>query len=99
MISTQWRPTVSTVDTYPAIVIDGATSENLSIHRALMASNLPGLLTWDGPIRSPASKGEDKRVLFTGFFDRARVADLDVHLAVKLLRDNSCATRRRDWLT
>ena len=54
-----------------------------------MASNLPGLLTWGGPIRSPASKGEDKRLQITGFFDRARVTDQDVHLAVKLLRDNS----------
>ena len=85
-LTTQWRPTLNHTPGGHHIVVDCPRSDQLMVHRALMTTQLRGLLNWDGPVRSLGNKADDLRVAFTGHFDEKEVNVLDLKLYVRILR-------------
>jgi hypothetical protein len=82
----QWRPTLLTHMEGPALVVDCDEREELLTHRSLVATALPGLISWEGPRRSLGSRGVDRRCVFIGTFEASRVSDLDLRLYSKALQ-------------
>jgi hypothetical protein len=87
ILSTQWRPTLLEDNGGLSIIVDCPEVEELKVHRALVATRFAGLVSWDGPRRSLASKGIDKRITITGYFKKSSITALDVHLYVTILRN------------
>ena len=86
MTVTQWRPTLLNHDTGPAIIVDCIRQDEVRTQKALAASNLAGLIEWDGPRRSLGNKAVAPRCAFVGYFQRTQVTDLDIHLNISILR-------------
>lgn len=87
MLSTQWRPTLFKDNGGLSIVVDCPEVEELKVHRALVATRLAGLVSWDGPRRILASKGIDNRITIRGYFKKSSITALDVHLYVTILQN------------
>ena len=86
--STQWRHTLGHGSSGPTLIVDCKSENELSTHRALIEANLPGLLSWTGPRKSIGSRGNDRRISFTGYFDEQAVSNLDMRLYTRTLRNN-----------
>jgi hypothetical protein len=85
-LTTQWRPTLATTGNGLALVVDCEKHKELTIHRALVGSRLPGLTGWDGPKRSLGNKGEDQRITFTVYFNHPDITEIDLQLYISILR-------------
>jgi hypothetical protein len=85
-LTTQWRPTLGSIDTGLALLVDCEKHQELATHRELVALPLKGLRGWEGPKRSLGTKGDDQRISFIAYFDRAVVTELDLHLYITILR-------------
>jgi hypothetical protein len=87
---TEWRDTVYSATSGPIIIVDCNASQSLNTRRALEDARLPGLLCWEGPLRSLGSQGQDRRVIYKGYFPASSSSLLDMKLRVNML------TRRND---
>ena len=86
MAVTQWRNNLLTIDDTRSILVDCLEGDALATLRILIAANLGGIIRWDGPRRSLASQGNEKRVTFAGYFSKGLSSELDIMLNVGILK-------------
>lgn len=58
----------------------------MQTRRALADSRLPGLIRWEGPLRSPSSQGQGRRIIFNGYFDNGTTSSLGVRICIGMLK-------------
>ena len=68
------------------MVVDSQAEHSLKTIRALTGVRVPGLIRWEGPLRSFGSQGPDRRVCFRGYFSAENVCPLDVRICIEALK-------------
>ena len=81
-----WRECFVEQKAVPTIVADCPIGDNHTVQKSLMKAQFDGLIRWEGPVRSPGSRGNDRRTRFLGYFDAGKVSPLDLRLYVTILR-------------
>ena len=88
MAITQWRSKLLTVDDTRSILVDCLEGDALATLRIWIAANLGGVIRWDGPRRSLASQGNEKRVTFAGYFSKGLSSEIDIMPSIGILKSN-----------
>ena len=82
------RPTpIITVDTGTTLLLDGPVDDYLPALRALHDASLPGMIRWDGPLRSFGTSRAQQRVLLKVYLHRD-VTDLTMAAYLSRLRSS-----------
>ena len=84
-----WRGTLVSEDHGPTIWVDTDASMELTTRRALAATNLAGLVCWEGPLRSFGSSPQSRRICVQGYFEAGAVTPID---SPAIHRDTEVAT-------
>ena len=84
-----WKSTLLSRDVGIAIIVDSASERVFEAVAALNQLDLPGLLGWDQPQRSPAHTPGAPRQSIMGFFDPDRITPLELSLYVRALKSES----------
>jgi hypothetical protein len=81
-----WRNTLVDEVHGPIIWVDTDANAELQTRRALAATNLAGMIRWEGPRRSFGTSASSQRICFRGYFDAGRVTALAARLHVVTLK-------------
>jgi hypothetical protein len=87
-----WRGPTLLLDDTPKLKVDCMREEEVEVHRALLAANLPYVTQWEGPARSLGSRPTKQWISFTGTL-RPGATLLEANLACRILRSKPTLER------
>ena len=88
-----WKPSLLTAGDEAFLIVDCPSEQLISSQRALKLAELPGIISWEGPLSSPGSNLASKRVIFRGYVSPASATALGFQLLLSSLREISHLSR------
>ena len=87
-----WRPPRISLPTGPVLLVDGPAEDFLAAQRAVHQAQLPGLVRYEGPMRSFATSNTEQRFLMRLFFS-PEVTSLHMGMYTSHLRNHQVLAR------
>jgi len=88
-----WRDPIVRMGSGNFLIIDVTDEQTIPLHNALLDISLPGIIHWEGPLRSPASRADCPRNSFRGHLSPDVSSTLAIQTLICTLRNDPSLTQ------